>query len=90
MENNNYCYYSDLPSPWAYMQEKEIEEKKNEIVPFISRYANSQNKVSELDLTNILSNVSPSNGYKSLNKIHLLNYLASVKKITFMECYKAF
>ena len=27
------------------------EEKKNEIVPFISRYANSQNKVSELDLT---------------------------------------
>ncbi|WP_271783684.1 AIPR family protein [Aquimarina algiphila] len=27
------------------------EEKKNETVPFISRYANSQNKVSELDLT---------------------------------------
>jgi hypothetical protein len=27
------------------------EDKKNEIVPFISRYANSQNKVSELDLT---------------------------------------
>lgn len=27
------------------------EEKKSEIVPFISRYANSQNKVSELDLT---------------------------------------
>lgn len=27
------------------------EEKKNQIVPFISRYANSQNKVSELDLT---------------------------------------
>ena len=27
------------------------EEKKNKIVPFISRYANSQNKVSELDLT---------------------------------------
>jgi len=27
------------------------EERKNEIVPFISRYANSQNKVSELDLT---------------------------------------
>ena len=27
------------------------EEKKNMIVPFISRYANSQNKVSELDLT---------------------------------------
>lgn len=27
------------------------EEKKNNIVPFISRYANSQNKVSELDLT---------------------------------------
>jgi hypothetical protein len=27
------------------------EEKKNDIVPFISRYANSQNKVSELDLT---------------------------------------
>lgn len=27
------------------------EEKKNETVPFISRYANSQNKVTELDLT---------------------------------------
>jgi hypothetical protein len=27
------------------------EEKKNEVVPYISRYANSQNKVSELDLT---------------------------------------
>jgi hypothetical protein len=27
------------------------EEKKNETVPYISRYANSQNKVSELDLT---------------------------------------
>ena len=27
------------------------EDKKNEIVPYISRYANSQNKVSELDLT---------------------------------------
>jgi hypothetical protein len=27
------------------------EDKKNETVPFISRYANSQNKVSELDLT---------------------------------------
>lgn len=27
------------------------EERKNETVPFISRYANSQNKVSELDLT---------------------------------------
>ena len=27
------------------------EEKKNKTVPFISRYANSQNKVSELDLT---------------------------------------
>lgn len=27
------------------------EEKKNETVPFISRFANSQNKVSELDLT---------------------------------------
>lgn len=27
------------------------EEKKNETVPFISRYANSQNQVSELDLT---------------------------------------
>jgi hypothetical protein len=27
------------------------EEKKNDTVPFISRYANSQNKVSELDLT---------------------------------------
>ena len=27
------------------------EDKKNDIVPFISRYANSQNKVSELDLT---------------------------------------
>lgn len=27
------------------------EEKKNQTVPFISRYANSQNKVSELDLT---------------------------------------
>lgn len=27
------------------------EEKKNETIPFISRYANSQNKVTELDLT---------------------------------------
>ncbi|NKI26636.1 AIPR family protein [Arenibacter sp. 6A1] len=27
------------------------EDKKNEMVPYISRYANSQNKVSELDLT---------------------------------------
>jgi uncharacterized protein (TIGR03643 family) len=28
MENENYCYYSDLPSPMAYMNIDEVAEKK--------------------------------------------------------------
>jgi uncharacterized protein (TIGR03643 family) len=28
MENENYCYYSDLPSPMAYMNIEEVNEKK--------------------------------------------------------------
>jgi len=43
----------DLSSVFVQMKLTVIkdEEKKNETVPFISRYANSQNKVTELDLT---------------------------------------
>jgi hypothetical protein len=46
-------YKSDLSEIFVQMKLTVIrdEEKKNEIVPFISRYANSQTKVSELDLT---------------------------------------
>lgn len=46
-------FKSDLSEVFVQMKLTVIkdEEKKNEIVPFISRYANSQNKVSELDLT---------------------------------------
>lgn len=46
-------YKADLTQVFVQMKLTVIkdEEKKNETVPFISRYANSQNKVSELDLT---------------------------------------
>ena len=46
-------YKSDLSDVFVQMKLTVIkdEDKKNEIVPFISRYANSQTKVSELDLT---------------------------------------
>ena len=46
-------YKADLSQVFVQMKLTVIkdEEKKNETVPFISRYANSQNKVSELDLT---------------------------------------
>lgn len=46
-------YKSDLTEVFVPMKLTVIkdEEKKNKIVPFISRYANSQTKVSELDLT---------------------------------------
>lgn len=46
-------FKSDLSEVFVQMKLTVIkdEDKKNEIVPFISRYANSQNKVSELDLT---------------------------------------
>jgi len=27
MQNNNYCYYSDLPSPWAYVNEEKNNSK---------------------------------------------------------------
>lgn len=46
-------FKSDLSEVFVQMKLTVIkdEEKKNEMVPFISRYANSQNKVSELDLS---------------------------------------
>lgn len=46
-------YKADLTEVFVQMKLTVIkdEEKKNDTVPFISRYANSQNKVSELDLT---------------------------------------
>lgn len=46
-------YKADLSQVFVQMKLTVIkdEEKKNETVPYISRYANSQNKVSELDLT---------------------------------------
>lgn len=46
-------YKTDLSQVFVQMKLTVIkdEEKKNETVPFISRYANSQNKVSDLDLT---------------------------------------
>jgi hypothetical protein len=46
-------YKSDLSEVFVQMKLTVIkdEEKKNEMVPNISRYANSQNKVSELDLS---------------------------------------
>jgi hypothetical protein len=46
-------YKADLSKVFVQMKLTVIkdEEKKNETVPYISRYANSQNKVSELDLT---------------------------------------
>lgn len=46
-------YKADLSKVFVQMKLTVIkdEEKKNETVPFISRYANSQNKVSDLDLT---------------------------------------
>lgn len=46
-------YKADLSKVFVQMKLTVIkdEDKKNETVPFISRYANSQNKVSELDLT---------------------------------------
>lgn len=46
-------FKSDLSQVFVQMKLTVIkdEDKKNETVPFISRYANSQNKVSELDLT---------------------------------------
>jgi len=46
-------YKADLSEVFVQMKLTVIkdEDKKNEIVPFISRYANSQTKVSELDLT---------------------------------------
>ncbi|TXE13738.1 AIPR family protein [Algoriphagus aquimarinus] len=46
-------YKSDLSQVFVQMKLTVIkdEDKKNETVPFISRYANSQNPVSELDLT---------------------------------------
>lgn len=46
-------YKADISQVFVQMKLTVIkdEEKKNETVPFISRYANSQNKVSELDLT---------------------------------------
>ncbi|MCG9970727.1 AIPR family protein [Christiangramia crocea] len=47
--------YKDADLSQVFVQMKltviKDEDKKNETVPFISRYANSQNKVSELDLT---------------------------------------
>lgn len=47
--------YKDVDLSNVFVQMKltviKDEEKKNETVPFISRYANSQNKVTELDLT---------------------------------------
>lgn len=46
-------YKADVSGVFVQMKLTVIkdEEKKDETVPFISRYANSQNKVSELDLT---------------------------------------
>lgn len=46
-------YKADLSEVFVQMKLTVIkdEDKKNDIVPYISRYANSQNKVSELDLT---------------------------------------
>ncbi|MBK8503427.1 MAG: AIPR family protein [Saprospiraceae bacterium] len=46
-------YKADLSQVFVQMKLTVIkdEEKKNKTVPYISRYANSQNKVSELDLT---------------------------------------
>lgn len=46
-------YKADLSEVFVQMKLTVIkdEEKKDETVPYISRYANSQNKVSELDLT---------------------------------------
>lgn len=46
-------FKSDISKVYVQMKLTVIkdEEKKTETVPFISRYANSQNKVSELDLT---------------------------------------
>ncbi len=46
-------YKADLSQVFVQMKLTVIkdEDRKNETVPFISRYANSQNKVSELDLT---------------------------------------
>lgn len=51
--HTNHKHKVDLSKVFVQMKLTVIkdEEKKNQAVPFIARYANSQNKVSELDLT---------------------------------------